>query len=169
MSRSIGSVAWTSEELATLNKIMDENPSNVSKGDWQPLVTEFFMRSPDYSARTKKAIREKFRVTKLARESKRQAEQFERMKEDQTNGEVDRALRLDKAVSQLHQDLMRETARLITNYNKFVDTAILLANEVYTDTSGSEALRINMKELNRVLKALEPELYQMRIDEIKGR
>lgn len=57
MSRSVGSVAWTSEELATLNKIMDEHPSNVSSGDWQPLVTEFFMRSPAYSARTKKAIR----------------------------------------------------------------------------------------------------------------
>lgn len=169
MSRAVGSVAWTSEELATLNKIMDEHPSNVSSGDWQPLVTEFFMRSPAYSARTKKAIREKFRVTKLAREARSQAEQFDRMKEEQSKGEVDRALRLDKAVAQLHQDLMRETARLITNYNKFVDTAILLASEVYTDTSGSEALRINMKELNRALKALEPELYQMRIDEIKGR
>lgn len=168
MGRTVGSVAWTNEELATLNKIMDENPSRVNKGEWSTLVTEFFLQSPPYSARTKKAIREKFRVTKLARDASKQAEEFEKQKAEQSKDEVQRALRQDKAVAQLHQELMKETARLITNYNKFIDTAILLSNEVYTDTSGSESLRINMKELNRVLKALEPELYKMRVDEIKG-
>lgn len=160
---------WTAEELQVIDQLMDANPEKVAKGNWHPLVMEFYAKSPDYSARTKKAIREKFRVVKNIRDDQEQQAEVERLKKEQDVKEVQNTLRLDKEVKRLHEELMKETARVLKSYNMIVDAAILFADQVYKDTAGHERLRFNLRELDNVLRALEPDLYQLRIDELNGK
>ncbi len=167
---------WTAEELQVIDQLIDSNPDKAEIGNWKPLVMEFYANAPDYSARTKKAIREKFRLVKMTREEKeqqaeeeRQRAEEQRKKQEQEKKDVQNALRMDKEVKRLHEELMKETARVLKSYNMIVDAAILFADQVYKDTAGHERLRFNLRELDNVLRSLEPDLYQLRIDELNGK
>ena len=170
--------AWSTTELNLLSDILDENPENARVRSWAPLAMEFFARAPSTTRRSKGAIVQRLRVMQDEREFQAERELMKTArepkppkpeKEQKSDEEVQRVLRQDKAVAQLHSDLMRETARLISNYNKIVDACIICSQGLYKDSSGKDTLKLDFRTLNRTLRALEPDLYQMRVDELKGK
>ena len=167
LSKGMKGTVWSEHELLLVRRIIRENKELARNREWQPLAIKYIIEADATSARSKNGIAQRIALEYDKMVECAKQEEREQQKQESVKQQVERTLRQDKEVDRLHKELMKETARLISNYNKFVDTAILLSTGVYKDASGKDALRFDFKELNRVLRALEPELYQMRVDEIK--